>query len=75
MASAWQTIQILLGTILLAIFLQKYLYRSKKDKQGRKYVFPPGPRGIPIFGNLFQLSPSFGQGVITKKWADQFGEM
>jgi len=47
---------------------------EKKDKNGRKYIFPPGPKGLPFFGNVFQI-PSFGASVVMKPWAEQFGEM
>jgi len=58
--------------LLLAITI--FSLYEKKDKNGRKYVFPPGPKGLPFFGNVFQI-PSFGASVVMKPWAEQFGEM
>jgi hypothetical protein len=70
MDSLWR-----LALLPLFIALVYYLVSEKRDKNGRKYVFPPGPRGLPIFGNFFQIPHSFGQGVVAKEWADKYGEM
>jgi hypothetical protein len=64
----WQPVLILL------IILTVYSFLDKRDKRGKKYLFPPGPKGLPIVGNSFQLPP-FGAGQLTKKWAEQYGEM
>lgn len=40
----------------------------------RKYKLPPGPRGIPFFGNMFQMPP-YHQGPWAKEMADKYGEM
>jgi hypothetical protein len=64
---AWQIVAL---TLVLSIFL----FRDKRDKSGRKYVFPPGPKGLPIVGNTWDL-PAFGASALAKKWAKQYGEM
>jgi hypothetical protein len=66
--------QLLLGSILLVVMIY-FSFLERRDTAGRKYVFPPGPRGLPLLGNFFQLPHGFGQGVVAKKWADQYGEM
>jgi hypothetical protein len=61
------------------VFLAVLVYivfrlQEKKDANGRKYVFPQGPFGLPFIGNQFQLPP-FGVGPLLKQWADEYGEM
>lgn len=68
MVSTWYLA--LLALILVTI----YSFWEKRDKDGRKYVSPPRPKGLPIVGNSHQLPP-FGASVLTKKWAEQYGEM
>src|SRR5579859_2405497 len=68
MSLSWQI------AAVLVIVLTVYLFKDKKDRNGRKYVFPPGPKGLPIVGNSFQFPP-FGASALTKKWAEQYGEM
>jgi hypothetical protein len=66
---SWQ-----ITTLLLLIGISIYSYRSNRDKHGRKYNFPPGPKGLPLMGNSFDLPP-FGASALTKKWAEKYGEM
>jgi hypothetical protein len=40
----------------------------------KKYKFPPGPKGIPYFGNMFQMPP-FHQGPWAKEVGEKYGEM
>src|SRR2546423_11462377 len=62
------------AAILPLVLITLYSFINNRDKKGRKYVFPPGPKGLPIAGNSFQLPP-FGASALTKKWAEQYGEM
>ena len=68
MVPSWQLLLLVFVTIAI------YSFISKRDKHGRKYIFPPGPKGLPIVGNSFQLPP-FGASALTKPWAAQYGEM
>ncbi|KAL6248504.1 hypothetical protein RBB50_004759 [Rhinocladiella similis] len=39
-----------------------------------KYKYPPGPKGIPVFGNLFQLPPKYPSAQLME-WGKQFGDL
>ncbi|KIW21520.1 hypothetical protein PV08_02100 [Exophiala spinifera] len=39
-----------------------------------KYKYPPGPKGIPLFGNLFQLPPKYPSAQLME-WGKQFGDL
>lgn len=60
----------LLSLIFLIIAVVYYVSFKAKGR----YKYPPGPRGLPIFGNLFQLPPSY-PGPQLAKWSEQYGEL
>jgi hypothetical protein len=66
------------GSHMLTLFLSLgvlvgfKLWNSYQWKS--KYKLPPGPKGIPYFGNMFQIPP-YHQGPWAKRLAEQYGEM
>ena len=56
----------LAGTILSVLFVT-YLYR-----QSKRYRLPPGPRGLPIVGNFFDI-PSHCEWEAYDRWSKQYG--
>ncbi|KIX05640.1 uncharacterized protein Z518_03612 [Rhinocladiella mackenziei CBS 650.93] len=57
-------------SIAAAVFLlQKILFTP-----GTKYHYPPGPKGIPVFGNLFQMPQKY-PGPRLMEWAKEYGDM
>lgn len=70
-ATMGSTLYLALSAFVIITF---YSFWETRDKNGRKYVFLPGPRGLPIVGNSYQLPP-FRASVLARKWAEQYGEM
>ena len=56
----------LIGIISLGL-LMKYLSRKRPN-------LPPGPKGIPFFGNVFQMDKSFPHFTLTE-WSHQYGDV
>lgn len=63
-----------LPTILLAVAILVVTKLWSNYQWHRKYKFPPGPKGVPFFGNMFQMPP-YHQGPWAKKMAEKYGEM
>jgi hypothetical protein len=59
--------------LVVFIIISLSLFLQKKEKK-IQYSYPPGPKGIPIFGNLFQLPPSY-PGPQLAKWSQQYGDL
>ncbi|KIW10721.1 hypothetical protein PV08_10020 [Exophiala spinifera] len=53
-----------------AVILITVALRRRKTK----YRYPPGPKGIPVFGNLFQLPPAY-PGAKLMEWGKQYGDL
>jgi hypothetical protein len=62
--------QAFLITLLFLIVTTLY----NKHKWNKTYKLPPGPKGLPYFGNMFQI-PSYHQGPWAKQLAEKYGEM
>ena len=62
--TSWTT---LLASCLLLAELMRRLYTQYRLKK----IMPPGPPGLPLLGNIFQL-PKF-QWVRFTEWKEQYG--
>ena len=60
-----------------AIILTAVIYAINSAVYNSKYKLPPLVEGgVPLLGNALQLPPvGHDAGVITKQWAEKYGEM
>lgn len=58
-----------LATVVGSLILVRALRKPKT-----RYRYPPGPKGIPVFGNLLQLPPKY-PGEKLLEWGKQYGDM
>jgi hypothetical protein len=61
-----------LGVIILGITL--FLGHWLRQKSNRKLPLPPGPPGVPLLKNLFDV-PMQLEHLTYKKWGDKYGDI
>ncbi|KAK4047662.1 hypothetical protein OIO90_006091 [Microbotryomycetes sp. JL221] len=59
-------------TITLALLLSAFLYFISKPNKQKGYKPLPGPKGVPLFGNMFDL-PKSRPWVKMEEWTRQYG--
>ena len=57
-----------LGILTIVFSWTLFVWYSGK----KRFPYPPGPKRLPIVGNLFSM-PSRQEWVTYKKWSDDFG--
>lgn len=59
---------LLLGGLVAALVVLSGCYTRR-----RRYCFPPGPKGLPIIGNVLDI-PRNGHGWLTyEQWGREYG--
>ncbi|KAG2008249.1 cytochrome P450 [Coprinopsis cinerea AmutBmut pab1-1] len=63
---------IALSSIVVAYFVKTALAKRKLNPRGLPY--PPGPKGLPVIGNLTQL-PQHKPWLVYKEWGRTYGDL
>ena len=56
-----------LVAVVAGVLVVKYLTR-------KKYNLPPGPKGLPFIGNVFQLDKTATHNTMTE-WSEEYGDV
>jgi hypothetical protein len=62
-----------LPVVVLGLLLVIVMYLARRKKRGH-YPLPPGPKGLPIIGNLLDM-PTRDEWVTFQKWSKDFGSV
>ena len=63
-----------MNTILVGVFVALALYAWSRSSKGRNLPVPPGPKPVPVLGNLFDLTAKELWLRVTG-WSKQYGEL
>ena len=63
------TIALIIALILFAVYVLKYLIFQSKSPS-----LPPGPKGLPLVGNIFDM-PSEKEWLTFAKWGETYGRL
>jgi len=60
------------STVLLGLALLTFIIYSFYKSSALRAILPPGPRGYPLVGNLFDISPRLWESFT--EWKKQYGQ-
>ncbi|KAF8879274.1 cytochrome P450 [Infundibulicybe gibba] len=67
-------LQIQLQYVVLAVVLCTVLYLASRRANALRLPLPPGPRGLPVIGNLLDV-PTTNQWLVFDEWAKKYGDL
>jgi len=71
--SSQQNVQIYLGVAVAVLVVARFAYIQLSGKK-RSLPYPPGPKPLPLLGNLLQL-PSKNKEKILTEWGKTYGDV
>ena len=70
------TIDLIIGVVIICIsrLLLRYVHDRVSPGPAIAHLHPPGPKGLPWLGNMFQI-PYNSAWEVYREWSKQFGKV
>lgn len=64
-----------LGIISALLLVVWYIQRREWDRRCQGFSLPPGPKQLPLLGNLLDMKQVKHPWLVYQKWAETYGKI
>jgi len=69
-----ESLSVAVAVVLVVLTAILWSFRRRRRRRRSAFPLPPGPRGYPLVGNLFDMPPLQTQNWLTfAKWGEIYG--